>query len=272
MTTVQDKPQRGFTLIELLVVIAIIAILAAILFPVFAQAREKARQATCASNFKQIGLALMMYTQDYDETYPEAIFNARSGWYLWSSALCIQPYLKSTQVYQCPDDQFVHQTYQQFRLPSNRPPVGMSYLPNAIAPEYGMFGVSNPQGLFSYGGYAGGARAAVTQASIAYPSNLFALLEGYREWYGNWWGCNPWLNNEVDWCYNWSQFHGGITQEWQIDAFTWWKSKSLLNAWRKHGGGSNVLYADTHVKWIRPSAMLGPKLTPIAQNWIVNAP
>src|ERR1700704_2940490 len=62
--------RRGFTLIELLVVIAIIAILAAILFPVFAQAREKARQASCTSNLKQAGLAMMMYIQDYDEQYP----------------------------------------------------------------------------------------------------------------------------------------------------------------------------------------------------------
>src|SRR5262249_4483117 len=64
------RRNRGFTLIELLVVIAIIAILAAILFPVFAQAREKARQATCLSNCKQIGLASNMYVQDYDETFP----------------------------------------------------------------------------------------------------------------------------------------------------------------------------------------------------------
>ena len=64
------SPRRGFTLIELLVVIAIIAILAAILFPVFAQAREKARMTACLSNMKQIGTSLMMYVQDYDETFP----------------------------------------------------------------------------------------------------------------------------------------------------------------------------------------------------------
>ncbi|NLO06641.1 MAG: DUF1559 domain-containing protein [candidate division WS1 bacterium] len=65
---------RGFTLIELLVVIAIIAILAAILFPVFARAREKARQASCLSNAKQIGLAMLMYVQDYDEMFPDRYY------------------------------------------------------------------------------------------------------------------------------------------------------------------------------------------------------
>ena len=72
--------RRGFTLIELLVVIAIIAILAAILFPVFAQAREKARQASCTSNLKQIGMAFKMYIQDYDERWPQsAPITANSG-------------------------------------------------------------------------------------------------------------------------------------------------------------------------------------------------
>src|SRR5436305_5829833 len=73
------KQNRAFTLIELLVVIAIIAILAAILFPVFAQAREKARSISCLSNTKQLGLAVMMYVQDYDETFPLAFSAASLG-------------------------------------------------------------------------------------------------------------------------------------------------------------------------------------------------
>ena len=90
---------QGFTLIELLVVIAIIAILAAILFPVFAKARENARRASCQSNEKQIGLGIMQYTQDYDETYPNTCCG-NSLFQPWQAA--IQPYLKSTQILQCP--------------------------------------------------------------------------------------------------------------------------------------------------------------------------
>jgi prepilin-type N-terminal cleavage/methylation domain-containing protein/prepilin-type processing-associated H-X9-DG protein len=96
---------RGFTLIELLVVIAIIAILAAILFPVFAQAREKAREAACLSNVKQLGLALQMYAQDYDETLPNHAqdtdkFLAPNAPANWAKGL--QSYVKNTQVFSCP--------------------------------------------------------------------------------------------------------------------------------------------------------------------------
>ena len=93
---------RGFTLIELLVVIAIIAILAAILFPVFARAREKARQTSCLSNVKQIVLGLVQYVQDYDETLPHAYrYNAPGlGGANWDTV--IEPYLKNTQVLVCP--------------------------------------------------------------------------------------------------------------------------------------------------------------------------
>ncbi len=268
-----QSKKSGFTLIELLVVIAIIAILAAILFPVFAQAREKARAITCVSNLNQIGTALMMYTQDYDEAYPEASFMANTGWYLWSSQECIQPYLKSTAVYQCPDDTFVPQTAAQFGLPANRPPDPMSYIPNAIAPKYPMFGVPNPQGVFSFGGYNGGAMALVTQASIAQPSDMFLLLEGQTQWYGVYWGCARWLNDEIDWCYDWSHFRPGITEEWMIDAFIYNNpGDALYTAWRKHSGGSNVLYADGHVKMVHPGNMLDNTGAPIAKNWIVNAP
>jgi len=87
--------RSAFTLIELLVVIAIIAILAAILFPVFAQAREKARGVTCLSNQKQIGLGVMMYMQDYDEVYPQSQYGGCDGriQYLWSAV--VYPYIKS---------------------------------------------------------------------------------------------------------------------------------------------------------------------------------
>ncbi len=88
--------RKGFTLIELLVVIAIIAILAAILFPVFARAREKARQASCASNLKQIGLGFMMYVQDYDERLPGACSHV-DGW-----AGALMPYVKNQQIFACP--------------------------------------------------------------------------------------------------------------------------------------------------------------------------
>ena len=97
--------KRGFTLIELLVVIAIIAILAAILFPVFARAREKARQASCQSNLKQVTLGYLMYAQDYDEWFP-GFLNGNTGilrlpWYT-----VIQPYVKNTQCYICPSTKF----------------------------------------------------------------------------------------------------------------------------------------------------------------------
>jgi prepilin-type N-terminal cleavage/methylation domain-containing protein/prepilin-type processing-associated H-X9-DG protein len=95
--------RSGFTLIELLVVIAIIAILAAILFPVFAQAREKARQSACLSNVKQIATSYFMYAQDYDGQYTQNRYDGRTP-YTWKSA--IFPYVKNIDVYRCPSNAF----------------------------------------------------------------------------------------------------------------------------------------------------------------------
>src|SRR5687767_13552480 len=118
---------RGFTLIELLVVIAIIAILAAILFPVFARARENARRASCQSNLKQIALGMIQYTQDYDERLPLMFYmrnmtylpagdpgqlpnpmtydsNVTGGNFVTSWVDEIQPYVKSQQIFACPSD------------------------------------------------------------------------------------------------------------------------------------------------------------------------
>src|SRR5579871_4816989 len=99
------KPS-GFTLIELLVVIAIIAVLAAILFPVFAQAREKARQISCLSNLKQQGTATYMYVQDYDETFPLGIYlGSQNGMACGMTSYHeIVPYQKNADVQKCPSD------------------------------------------------------------------------------------------------------------------------------------------------------------------------
>ncbi len=119
---------RGFTLIELLVVIAIIAILAAILFPVFARAREAARKSSCQSNLKQIGTAFAMYVQDYDQAYPHfgggdfpITTNPRRH---WPSA--VFPYIKNRQVYKCPSDiwrnaavSYNGNNYMSFRVESS---------------------------------------------------------------------------------------------------------------------------------------------------------
>jgi prepilin-type N-terminal cleavage/methylation domain-containing protein/prepilin-type processing-associated H-X9-DG protein len=111
------RPRLGFTLIELLVVIALIAILAAILFPVFAKAREKARQATCASNLKQLALAWQMYAQDYDEVVCPSYFDGGlTAWDFtydgtnWTLGL-LGPYTKEGRVHGCPDNVFPADAY-----------------------------------------------------------------------------------------------------------------------------------------------------------------
>ncbi len=156
--------RKGFTLIELLVVIAIIAILAAILFPVFAQAREKARQTGCLSNVKQIGLGVQMYLQDYDEYVPRNAFadppRVAEGDHFtncssprWMDVM--QPYVKNTQLHNCPSDPFapISGTLpggQAHTLGPNRPYVYQPYSPDGRN-VYREADCGDPNGLTNIG-------------------------------------------------------------------------------------------------------------------------
>lgn len=144
--------KRGFTLIELLVVIAIIAILAAILFPVFAKAREKARQSSCLSNVKQLTLAMLSYAQDSDEIMPRnTTYNGTAASVAWDQ-YAVQPYIKNVQILSCPSDS----------TPCN-PPLFTQY-------SYG------------YSQYIGGgynSAQSVAMASIAMPAQTIMLADAY---------------------------------------------------------------------------------------------
>jgi prepilin-type N-terminal cleavage/methylation domain-containing protein/prepilin-type processing-associated H-X9-DG protein len=135
----KPRAERGFTLIELLVVIAIIAIIAAILFPVFAHAREKARQTTCLSNLRQIGLATRMYTQDWDEMLPDMPFGLPVDFFAEPNAPSnflggLLPYIKSQAIFICPSSGFKDRS----GIPGDRegyctgPPNCASYAANAV--------------------------------------------------------------------------------------------------------------------------------------------
>lgn len=150
------KRKKGFTLIELLVVIAIIAILAAILFPVFARARENARRASCQSNLKQIGLGIMQYVQDYDEYYPLAqagVGNTERQRNSWRTQ--VFPYVKSTQIFECPSNQ-LNKTLTN----DNDPPTAFNQSYNSN--RWGVIGVDT---------------APFHIAAIEYPAQLIAVTE-----------------------------------------------------------------------------------------------
>jgi prepilin-type N-terminal cleavage/methylation domain-containing protein/prepilin-type processing-associated H-X9-DG protein len=138
----RNRKPRGFTLIELLVVIAIIAILAAILFPVFAKAREKARCSSCQSNLKQIGVAFLQYAQDNDERFPASVWADLPlqfpGSANWRGVFThgIQSYLKSTQVFKCPSDsttEIISYGYSQYLYEASRGWASVAALSNAVA-------------------------------------------------------------------------------------------------------------------------------------------
>jgi prepilin-type N-terminal cleavage/methylation domain-containing protein/prepilin-type processing-associated H-X9-DG protein len=213
------RRRHGFTLIELLVVIAIIAILAAILFPVFAQAREKARASACLSNAKQIATALYMYVQDFDETYPCKWIYRFSGGQTppsirWNQALV--PYLKNDLIYKCPSHQNRYGDVNRVGL-ANYLDWGVSYGIN----ENG-FGYS-PGGVFP-----------LSMAAVQYPAEVLFCAETQDQ--------DTPTNPGTDVGRNAIHCPFGAMKTGPIPA--------------RHMQGFHVVYADGHAKWMRQSTAL----------------
>lgn len=244
----QHTKRTGFTLIELLVVIAIIAILAAILFPVFAQAREKARESNCVSNSKQWSTATLMYVQDYDETFPmgygswldgtwntgsdgtpyvgDTPPNARTSnaGYIstisqyWGNA--VQPYIKNLQVFQCPSGgQFLDLGWTNWKAT----PQNTSYTYNGLLQSY-------------------------PSAGIVVPSELPMLHEGYgRGGLKGWQGPNPFLvctgDSTVACVYHPATSSGCVSGNGGTSG--WFGFVGTADV---HGRGMSYTYVDGHVK------------------------
>lgn len=206
--------RSGFTLIELLVVIAIIAILAAILFPVFARARENARRSSCQSNLKQIALGILQYTQDYDEKLPlnQVADTLAAGPYGWADA--IQPYIKSGQILQCSSDSSVLST----------DPLAVGYTDYFYNSNLGV-GTNTATSV---------AARPVGLAAVDYPS--LTLMNGDFP-----------TGNARRWCRGGNT--GGLAgMSTDIDA------PAGTHVSTRHLDGANYSFVDGHVKWFKGNA------------------
>ena len=234
--------RRAFTLIELLVVIAIIAILAAILFPVFAQARAKARQTACLSNMKQIGIAVGMYRQDYDEHYPRSYnSNITAGDPIVGWADIIQPYAKNIQFLHCPDD-----TLNQNSDPLARPDSGLAKFNNQDYTSY-FYNYNLALLTAPMNNTVGAADAALTHSSLTI---MIGDSIGYDA--GN---IQPFDNGFN--CY------GNIIQQRNTGNVLCGEQALHLTSSIRHSGGANYAFADGHAKWAKNTVLYGA-ITPFS--------
>ncbi|MCD6361581.1 MAG: DUF1559 domain-containing protein [Armatimonadetes bacterium] len=214
--------RRGFTLIELLVVIAIIAILAAILFPVFAKAREKARQTSCLSNLKQLGLGLMMYCEDYDETYPDARYGSNPSPYPLIYE-CLVPYTKNYQIWICPS------SGGRMRGGVMRP---MTYNGRHF-PVYPNYGWNS-------------ALAARKMADLEHSAEVAAIADCSHPIWASHVGRIAWANSGDGVLYDdGAGYNANGYPQYMTDAYS------------RHNGGENIAFADGHAKWMASMAIWG---------------
>ena len=231
MTNLKSANKKAFTLIELLVVIAIIAILAAILFPVFAKARENARRSSCISNMKQIGLGIMQYSQDYDSNYPISITSYNGSNLSWRQA--IQPYIKSTQVQQCPSN--TNKDTPTHLANGTYPATFVSYAANSSTVNT-LVEDSRADGLGIMGN-----SFPVSEALISVPAQCIAVVESTAR------------NSTFD-----IRATGTFAQETSAPPATPFTAATLAasgsngHLFSGHLGTANFLYADGHVKSQKP--------------------